>query len=458
MGDRWHLLLAGQQIRMGKNETPAKLMTVFQEEDKYMDVEWASRVDELYALPADQVSEGSVEFDDTGEEDDWGDEGDQGEEEFAYVWERFGYRTTVEVIVTRLNLMGFSPERCRREMARDIAELREEDLEDGLLVLATSGGLGSAGASHRVSAEQVVDIGLEAYLKRADAPWWASSVRDGQPQLTELEACCLRELEFFFDELDADPRMFLGLVLRNQEPQTVLQLDLSDLLSAGYFKSTEAVSTEALQQLRDETASSGPIIVITEGKFDSRVLARALRIVRPDIAGYFKFWDLGETKAPGGTDRVVANLRSFAAAGVMNRVIGLVDNDAAGLAAEKVAAKPALPRNYSIRRLPDLDYARSYPIAGGDETDDINGRACSIELYFGLDCLRGPDGSPVEVRWKALNGSVGQLQGELTRKAYVQTRIDDLLAAAEVGQVPLDDRWDPMREIAAILVDAAQGV
>jgi hypothetical protein len=233
---------------------------------------------------------------------------------------------------------------------------------------------------------------------------------------------------------------------------------MSELLMAGYFESSEAVSTEALQQLRDEMASSGPIIVITEGKYDSRVLGRALPIVRPDIAGYFAFWDLEETKAAGGTDRVVANLRSFAAAGVMNRVIALVDNDAAGLAALKTLANPALPKNYIARNLPDLDYARAYPTHGpsGPGQDDVNGRACSVEFYFGLECLIGPDGNPVPIQWTSLNKSVNTWQGELQNKRYVEERIDALLDAAEAGQVPLDERWDPLREIAQILIDAAQ--
>ncbi|MGP3634478.1 hypothetical protein ACTU45_14080 [Streptomyces sp. 24-1644] len=155
---------------------------------------------------------------------------------------------------------------------------------------------------------------------------------------------------------------------------------------------------------------------------------------------------------------MVANLRSFAAAGVMNRVIALVDNDAAGLAALKSLANPALPKNYIARNLPDLDYARAYPTHGpsGPGQDDVNGRACSVEFYFGLECLIGPDGNPVPIQWTSLNRSVNTWQGELQNKRYVEERIDALLDAAEAGQVPLDERWDPLRKIAQILIDAAQ--
>ncbi|MFE6892010.1 HEPN/Toprim-associated domain-containing protein [Streptomyces sp. NPDC057694] len=346
MGDNWTLLLDGRQIRFGKNETPAKLMTVFREEDKYQHLEWARRVDEVNAR-------GEATWDELDEFEGFNHR------------ELFGYRTTVQTIMTRLKLMGFDPDRCRQEMIKDLEGFNEDDIEDGLLVLSRPTRERKQAVYHRVSAAEVLDMGIAAYLKRAEAfENWKRG--DDRPKLAELQEICVSKLDFFFDDLAVDPRLFLVLILSSQDPKEVLQLDMSELLMAGYFDSSEAVSTEALQQLRDETASSGPIIVITEGKYDSRVLGRALRIVRPDIAGYFAFWNLEETKAAGGTDRVVANLRSFAAAGVMNRVIALVDNDAAGQAALKTLASPALPKNYIARNLPDLDYARlSNPRAFG---------------------------------------------------------------------------------------------
>ncbi len=40
MGDRWRLFLGRDLIIQGKNELPAKLMTIFQEEDRYEDPVW----------------------------------------------------------------------------------------------------------------------------------------------------------------------------------------------------------------------------------------------------------------------------------------------------------------------------------------------------------------------------------------------------------------------------------
>lgn len=194
-----------------------------------------------------------------------------------------------------------------------------------------------------------------------------------------------------------------------------MTLDLSDLLSAGYCNSTEDLSAQAIHELSLMTASTGPIVVITEGKFDAQVIPRALRLVCPEVAGYFKFWDLETTKAAGGTDQVVKNMRSFAAAGVMNRVIGILDNDTAGRHAENQLARTPLPDHYAVCRLPDLDYARSYPTLGPPalRLTTSRGRACSVEFYFGRDCRRGPDGTLLPVRWKSLIDSMTEYQGEL---------------------------------------------
>lgn len=151
-------------------------------------------------------------------------------------------------------------------------------------------------------------------------------------------------------------------------------------------------------------------------------------------------------------------MRSFAAAGVMNRVIGILDNDTAGRQAEKQLASTSLPDHYAVCRLPDLDYAQSYPTLGpsGASSDDVTGRACSVEFYFGQDCLLGPDGKPVPVRWKSHIDSMHDYQGELANKVYVQERIKEMLREAEEGDKPLGSEWDPMRRLAETLISLAE--
>ncbi|MCG7523980.1 hypothetical protein MHW47_05930 [Streptomyces sp. OfavH-34-F] len=437
MSHRWHLFLEDLKILEGMWEAPTRLMTVFQEEDKYMHRGWVAMIDRENADLFEPF-----EIDDPEEFRNYPDaDSDSSEYDSVDVDQRFGYKTTVGTAAARLELMGFTAERCRREMANFFRGLRQWPVYEHAV------GPGSD-LAQKVTDEEIAEIGLQGYLKRG--PAWM------EENLTRLEQFCLRKLEIFFDG-DLDHRLLIAGLLDRQDPQAILRLDLSDLLSGGAFKSTDQVSTQALEDLREETASTGPIIVLTEGKFDSRVLPRALKLVRPDIAGYFKFLDFDTTRAPGGTDKVVANLKSFAAAGVMNRVIGLLDNDTAGREAIKQIASITLPNHYSACLLPDLEYTKSYPTFGpsGEINDNINGRACSLEFYFGLNSLRDPKGVSVPVQWKAYKDSVQDYQGELANKQYVQTRIDALLTAAEAGD-PLDESWEPIRLIAQTLIDGAR--
>lgn len=448
VGDKWFFFLGEDKISAGKNHIPTKLMTIFQEHDKYVDEDWASQVD---AMNAGDVDLG-------GDEDGWIDappeayEGAPGWEEYVEAIQgdmsrAFGYSTTVETVVKRLNLMGFTSHRCKAEMRDFLQELRISDGDDAIYVREP--GVAEL-VRHTVDCEEVVEMGLRALIA-------SSKSSEAKEPLTSLETACLEALEPF-REYDEDPRTLLAALLEGQAPDTVVRLDLHDLLSAGYFTRHDAVSELALQELAAEMASSGPIIVMTEGTTDARFLKRGLKIVAPDLAGYFTFLN-PDAKAAGGTPQLVKNLRAFAAAGIMNRVIALVDNDAAGREAVKTLSSAPLPGRFKVCRLPDLDYVKDYPTLGptGDTRYDINGRACSVEFYFGLECLLTASGEPLPVRWTGFNNGISDYQGELVPadKKTVQERIDKMLTTAEAGDTPLDDRWDAMRKIAQTLIAAA---
>ncbi|MEU3862496.1 hypothetical protein AB0F03_35060 [Streptomyces sp. NPDC028722] len=447
MGDKWFLFLGEDKISAGKNHIPAKLMTIFQEHDKYMDEEWASQVDAINARDINLIDP----VDETGAPPE-AYEGMPGWEEYVEAVEgdmsrAFGYSATVETVAKRLSLMGFTPHRSKQEMSSCLRELREFDGDDAIYVREPGA---TEHVRHTIDCEEVVEIGLRALIT-------SSKSTEVKEPLTGLEAACLDALELF-REHDEDPRTLLAALLDGQATDTIVRLDLHDLLSAGYFTRHDTVSDVALQELAVEMASSGPIIVMTEGTTDARFLQRGLQIVTPDLAGYFTFLD-PDAKAAGGAPELVKSLRAFAAAGIMNRVIALVDNDAAGRQAVKTLSSAPLPGRFKVCLLPDLDYVKDYPTLGptGDTRYDINGRACSVEFYFGLDCLLTASGEPLPVRWTGFNNAINDYQGELVPrdKKTVQERIDQMLTSAEAGRSPLDDRWDAMRKIAQTIIAAA---
>lgn len=438
MGDRWKLQL-GDDILLGggKNRLPTQLLTVFGPDDRFLSV----------------TDDAADELEEADEDENYDDDGDGFEHEPRV---QFGYRARVKTVRARLSLMGFDPEQYRHQLAEDLAEQAADNGEDGLYCYPSGRrygrgpGDGPEPVRFDVSWVEAVDIGLAAYAKKY-------RVEGSTADLTGLEACCVDRVESQL-EFEDDFRRPLAALLQGQDPELVLRLDLTDLFEAGfYFDETDDLTAQAREELREANWSTGPIIVVTEGTFDAQVLDQALRIVRPDIAGYFRFLDFTRTKAGGGVDQVVANLRSFAAAGISNRVIGLLDNDTAGRIARATLNKAPLPRGYSVCCLPDLDYARAWPTLGptGTPTSDVNGRGCSVEFYFGLDCLRTETGDPVPVRWTAYRKEIDDYQAELTDKAGIQQRILNMLATADTNTAADDSQWEPMRQIARTLIEAA---
>ena len=74
-------------------------------------------------------------------------------------------------------------------------------------------------------------------------------------------------------------------------------------------------------------------------------------------------------------------LKSFAGAGIANRIVLLLDNDTAARDAVRALRGAKLLDHYSVLHYPDIELARSYPTLGptGLSEMDVNGLAGSIE-------------------------------------------------------------------------------
>lgn len=77
---------------------------------------------------------------------------------------------------------------------------------------------------------------------------------------------------------------------------------------------------------------------------------------------------------------------------------------------------------------------------------DINGAACSIELFLGRPSLLGAEGQLQPVRWSSWNKNAGRYQGELENKAAVT---DKFINAMRSGDTPakLKAKFKDMNEL-----------
>jgi len=138
----------------------------------------------------------------------------------------------------------------------------------------------------------------------------------------------------------------------------------------------------------------------------------------PHLADMYSFLDYEAFNLGGGTGNLASLVKGLAGVGIGNRVIAVFDNDAAGELQAQEVRKLKLPENFRILTLPHLKVAGRYPTIGpnGALRTDINGCACSIELYLGEAALTGEDAVLMPVQWKGYESKLKRYQGELLDK------------------------------------------
>ena len=142
--------------------------------------------------------------------------------------------------------------------------------------------------------------------------------------------------------------------------------------------------------------------MLTEGRSDSRILARSLKLLIPEFAHYFTFMDFEGARVAGGAEASIGIVKAFAGAGISNRIVAIFDNDTAAAAALKQLRYVDLPANMVAVRMPEIEFLRDYPTIGPTGADE-NGRqrriAGSIQLYLGRDLLADDSGECLPIQW-----------------------------------------------------------
>ncbi|PYI69743.1 hypothetical protein CVV68_01135 [Arthrobacter livingstonensis] len=430
MSSKWWLHRGATQIQWQRNEEPLELLTIFTEADKYTDDAWLQAIDRL---------EGYGRYSPEDEEQQRLDEILVEESNGKDV---LGYRARVSRIRARLALMGFTANACRHELSLAIDEMLADDEPGDTLEVADKDGE----AVETIPRSEILDRGLAAWEN--EKPYRS---------LGPVDRKCATYIDILMDS-GFDRRTILALQLESAPADVEVCLDLHDLYSAGYFNSVENITQLAADELAVSVSSGGPIVVVTEGVTDARFLQRALELVVPHVSHMFRFFDK-DAGAEMGAAQVVRTLRSFAAAGVTNRVVGVLDNDAAGLVAAKNLDAKVRPANNRYFLLPDVPYGANYPTYGpnGDSDLNVNGRAVSIEFQFGLEQLRLASGDPARVEWSGREASIGVYQGSLPKKDKdaVQKKIRDFLANASPDHDPEAEPWPAVHALVNRLLEAA---
>ena len=155
-------------------------------------------------------------------------------------------------------------------------------------------------------------------------------------------------------------------------------------------------------------------LIVTEGSSDAKIIAHALKLLKPHLADFFDFVDMDEGYPFTGTGNLYNFTKGLISISVQNNVVILYDNDAEGVFSFNRTVKLNVPDNMRILKLPDLPVFQDFDAIGpaGTHRADINGRAAAIECY--LDT-----GPGAVVRWKNHHKELDVYHGELVRKRDV---------------------------------------
>jgi len=375
---------------------------------------------------------------------------------------RVEYITTAETLKKRLDFLGFTFDTCSQVF--EIA--REREITQKKMLMSDMGERLNITAKDLMSDFYSKRIDL---LSRYDSKAWLSALRESFRASTDIYPSLLPELEIFpsagaslyqrFPEVN-DERFRLRFELEAIEKGEAI-LDISDLVDGGYYSPSDPLSSWAREWASGRGREAIHLIVLTEGSTDRSVLEPTLKALRPELAEYISFMDFAAFKVEGGASFLASVVRSFAGAGIRDRIVAVFDNDTAGCAAQDALLKHALPQNIKVIRYPDIDLAREYPTIGpsGSVTMDVNGSAASIELYLGRDVLANPSGELVPVQWKGFDSNMKRHQGEVLNKRECRQRfLRKLNTLRQSGNAPGSSEWGDLSAILNTICSAFEAI
>ncbi|MFE9240484.1 hypothetical protein [Streptomyces sp. NPDC007007] len=353
------------------------------------------------------------------------------EEEDTDWW--FGYRSTPRALRDRLQAQGMTADQARYDLEQELASWSRSDP-----------GPPDGWTGPVPSAEDV----LEKITKSMALPY---ELQDALLDDGLLDTVFIRMSE----------RTMLRLLVDRAPEAAVVDLDLSELTGGCCFP-YDMDKARAADARADQLAAGrelSPLLVLTEGATDARLLTKAMRVTHPHLSGFVSFldFDLPASGRPeGGASALAKTATTFIAAGVANRFIALADND---LPAHQALAKlktKGVPGHCRILHYPPLPLLAAYPTlppgASAPVLADVNGSAGTLELYLGRDVLTGPDDQLVPLPLNAAGGGGFASKDKKAMQDRFERKCDAALAAPP-GTDPEGD-WSAVSAIIDMILHA----
>lgn len=212
----------------------------------------------------------------------------------------------------------------------------------------------------------------------------------------------------------------------------------------------------------ETTGNTEKAIILVEGTSDKEILEFALSYIYPNLVDLFYFMEFEDEqgkKRGAGAAEIRKHMETFYYSKLRVRFIAVFDNDAVGyhnscLLRDQIRTTPD---NIRILCYPEIIEFKKYPTLASNGSiiyDDINKKACSIELYLPDNLINDGEGYyPIEwenrERIKRINGDIEYLyQGVILNKQQIKERFVNLKNKINRGEESFVlEEWDRMKKV-----------
>jgi hypothetical protein len=372
---------------------------------------------------------------------------DEDEEEYT----TYKYSNTVKNIKLRLNIMGFTLENAEKDFNENNHHIQPY---------------------YYIKNDELIELELEGYtfknwleamnniINHKIDRWKLKDKLISDNQENTIEYFILDEhydRDSLYGFKCGDFRFVLRSILELFKDDDECSLDYTDLIDGGYYEESDEISKLSLEYLSQNSLSNQKIIILTEGSSDISIIQQTMKVLYPDMLDYYSFMDFNTSNASGSASALVNYIKGFIGSGINNKIIALFDNDTAAYDAVKYLNRIHIPNNIKILHYPELEIAKDYPTLGPGGTihSNINGLACSIELYLGRDILLNKDNNLTPIQWKGYNQSLNKYQGEILNKEQIIKRYSQLIKDIEKDEIKIESHdWDGMNKILSMIFTA----
>lgn len=276
-----------------------------------------------------------------------------------------------------------------------------------------------------------------------------------------------------FHSLNDDAESFYGLYPEIIPEAYVIRLILESCVDDDEilldFSNLQNWSDDCIPKALSATGNIEKIIVLVEGTSDKDILEYSMKKLYPHLSDLFYFMDFDDNyggKRDGGTSYVIKNLKTFYFSKLRSKFVAIFDNDAEGYQS-KCALLTEIknwPDNFRILLYPKTKLFDAYPTLvpnGKIVVDNINKKACSIELYL-PDSIIKENGKFYPIEWenrkkiKNIEGNEEALyQGVISQKDDIKRKFHELRKAIDRGEkVFVEEEWYRMKQLLETLIFA----